>query len=72
MSTAILDLGKRANMRRTKNFPKLNNRSEFSWDDRMNNQSGLGVAVFQKEDGEEGNHSQTVPGKDENYLISDS
>ena len=45
MSTAILDFGKRANMRRITNFPKLNNRSEFSWDDRMNIQLGLGVAA---------------------------
>jgi len=32
-------------MRRITHFPKLNNRSEFSWDDRMNIKLGLGVAA---------------------------
>ena len=45
MSTAILNFGKRANMRRITHFPKLNNRSVFSWDDRMNIKLGLGVAA---------------------------
>ena len=45
MSMAILDFGKRANMRRITNFPKRNIRSEFFWDDRMNIQLGLGVAA---------------------------